>query len=313
MKNPITDIKIFIKNSINLFLGEQILDESDLTYNYKRKVIQSTILFSCNKKVRLKYKDKLKHFSNDRFNLLIHNNYMNFKLSSKIKQKFMSKFIKYIQTIPTNLTPIDYFLYYKIQDNLNNIKTKSFMNAQQTLLNFYGYSANIIFKNELTCKNQVLINFELDDFKFSYKINKFFKNKFFNDSFSPRYLNLLILSKKINTPSYPTKILKKLNTKNPFYVSAYVIARLNQLNPIPSSEINKIIDQETIDFSLLLAEILANYKDALNIYPLLDVLNKVCKNIYVNNFYNFDINKLVYKNNLISFLTKISQTTFFYY
>ncbi len=313
MENPLIDIKSFIANSINLYLEEKFLSESSITYNHKRKIFQSTSLFLQSEEARLNYKDKLKNFNDDSFKLLIHNNFINFKLSKELKQNFMFNFIKHIQTIPENLTPIDYFLYYKTKEDLHNIKIKAFTNAQLKLLNFYGYSVNTIIKKELTNINQILIDFELDDLKYSCKIDSFFDNNFFYESFSLKYLNLLILSKKIDADSYETKILRKLNTKNPFYITAYVIARLNHLNLMHCPEINKVLDQKALHFSLLLAKILDNNKNALSIYPLLGVLNKVCKNIYANNFYNFDINKLAHKMNLINFLTSISQTTFLYY
>ncbi|MFP4456530.1 MAG: hypothetical protein ACLFPS_02625 [Clostridia bacterium] len=313
MENPIDDIKISIASSINKFLQINFIHKTDLSYNYKRNCFQTAILFNKKEDVRISYIKKLKSFHSNDFKLLTSNNFINIKIYPKIITNFLSKFLQYITLTKRSLTPIDYFIYYKTKESLSNIKSKAFINAQENLLDFYGYSVNKFFEEKPFYKKPLSIEFKLKEFHFSYGINNLLESPLLYKKFSAKYLNLLTLSKSSNSFFYDKKMQKKLNTKNPLYVTAYVIARLNHLS-FDKNTVNRAISHDKIaSIGLMLAEILDNKKIALSIAPLMEVLMIACKDVYKNGFYSFNSNDLCYHINIIDFLTNISQTTFFYY
>ncbi len=311
MEDPIQKLKKRIAQRINSKIDKVIFTANDFTYNYERMLFQSTKLFNI-KKEELAFSQST-IIVKDRFcKAEIINNYVNVTLNNDIAKDFIKVFFNYLDSSKSNLSSIKYLVSYNKESSLKNSRYLAFSQAQKKILNFFGYSIE-----ELTIVNSfssfLNIEFEINDELYRYSLNLSGNFDNYLNHFSKKYLNLMFLSKKNDTKLNFQNSINLLNTRNKYYVTAYIIAKINTLKDQPIPKIFCEPPNEFIKYTFFLSDILYNKKKALSITPLIELLVDISCGLFQNNFYCNDINQLSYYKKIINFLTDISQTTFLYY
>lgn len=305
MKNPIYSLKKDVAQTINAILNHNFLLPSDLSYNLDRNLLQSTKLFT-----NMLYRDsfisnRLRNIKSDKYSVSINSNYLNIDLSRDVKIKFLENFFQFIENDGKKLIPINYYISYSTKENLNNVKAKAFINSQINLINFYGYSTTKIFQQDSACQQSIKTTFELDRIKYEYTINNFIKYESLLSDFSNKFANLIVLSKGINSNIVLNTKELRLNSKNPYYITAHIIAKIQKCSIF-------YLDDSILlaPYALSLAELLEKNKQALYITPLVKLLIALTNELFSNDFYCYNPSELTCAKNIILFLSRISQTTF---
>jgi hypothetical protein len=311
MRNPILKVKKNFINILNGYLDEAFFSPDDFTYNHKRKVFQSTKLFKF-KNNKLQSIDCDLILSTESFKFSKINNYINVYANANVQIEYLKHMTSYLISTMNETSYTDYKVYYNSYSDLNNLSYSSFSQSQINLLNFYGYKVNTLFEKNIARENLKVV-FNLDNKNYSYQINLFDNDSILTSTFSNNFLNLILLSKGVNSKFNYSKSITHLNTKNKYYITAYVIARLHKLTEYNSLVKESLSDTNISNYSFYLGELLYNRRKALSLAPLVNLLIEVCLHIFENEFFNNDLNKLSYYISIINFLTNISQTTFLNY